>query len=149
MSSVDPLDLKLPGGRRVPAAAVGFRATTSGGPGGQHANRTASRVEVFISIEDLPLEPRERARIYERCASRITGAGELAAASGEHRQQHRNRELATRRLEQLIADALRERRRRIPTRASRGAQLRQRETKQHNSARKRSRRWRWPRSEEE
>ncbi|MCW2922870.1 MAG: arfB [Thermoleophilia bacterium] len=142
-SSSDPLDLRLPGRRRVPASQVSWRATTSGGPGGQHANRTASRVEVVVRISDLPLRPEEVARLYERLASRIVGAGELVTGSADSRDQHRNRRTALRRMEQLIADALRVERARIKTRVSRGAQLRRRESKQHNAARKRSRGARW------
>lgn len=138
-----PLDLRLPGGRRVPAERVQWRATTSGGPGGQHANRTASRVEIVIAISELPLEPREVARLYERLASRITGAGELVVGCGEHRDQLRNRTTALRRAERLIEDALRVARRRIPTRESHGAKLRARASRQQHSARKRSRGKRW------
>ncbi|MCW2962699.1 MAG: arfB [Thermoleophilia bacterium] len=138
----DDLDLQLPGNRRMPAARIEWRATTSGGPGGQHANKTASRVEVVVRIDELPLEPRERARLYERLASRITGAGELSVAAADDRSQHRNRRTALRRLERLIADALREQRRRVPTRESYGARLRGRASKQHNATRKQSRSWR-------
>ncbi len=137
----DPLDLELPGGRRLPADRYTWRATTSGGPGGQHANRTASRVEVVVRISDLPLTPQEVARLYERLASRITGAGELTTGCADSRDQHRNRRVAVRRMERLIADAMRVDKRRIPTRESLGARMRRREFKQHTSQRKRSRRW--------
>jgi ribosome-associated protein len=142
MGEDDDLDLRLPGNRRVPAAQVEWRATTSGGPGGQHANKTASRVEVVVRIDDLPLDAREKARLYEQLAARITGAGEIAVASSDDRSQHRNRRTALRRLERLIVDALRVQRRRIPTRESYGAKLRARATKQRNATRKRSRSWR-------
>lgn len=95
-----------------------------------------------MRIEELPLDPRERARLYERLASRITGAGELSAGSADTRDQHRNRQTATRRLERLIADALHEPRTRVPTRMSHGAKLRSRAAKQQRSGRKRSRTWR-------
>lgn len=137
------LDLRLPKGRSVPAEQVQWRATTSGGPGGQHANRTASRVEVVVQLDSLPLEPREVARLYERLASRITGAGEVVVGSADTRDQHRNRRTALRRMERLIADALRQERRRVPTRPSKGARLRSRQSKQQQSQRKRSRGWRW------
>lgn len=135
----DPLDLQLPGGRLVPADHVRWRATTSGGPGGQHANRTASRVEVIVRIDELPLDHAEVARVYERLASKVTGTGELVTACSEHRDQHRNRRIAIRRMERLIAGALEVQRRRIPTRMSKGARLRRRADKQQTSQRKRSR----------
>jgi ribosome-associated protein len=142
-SSGDPHDLQLPGGRMLPAAKVAWRATTSGGPGGQHANRTASKVEVVVQIGDLPLTPQEVARVYERLASRITGAGELVTSCADSRDQHRNRRVASRRMERLIADALREQKRRVPTRESYGAKLRRRSSKQQHSQQKQQRTWRW------
>ncbi|MCW2921146.1 MAG: peptide chain release factor 1 [Thermoleophilia bacterium] len=138
-----PLDLELPGGRRLPADRYAWRATTSGGPGGQHANKTASKVEVVVTISELPLTPHEVARIYERLASRITGAGDLTTSCADTRDQHRNRRIAVRRMEQLIAGALRVEKRRVPTRASMGATLRRRESKQQQSQRKRGRGKRW------
>lgn len=140
---MDPLAVQLPGGRVLAAAHVQWRATTSGGPGGQHANRTASRVEAIVRIDDLPLEPQEVARLYERLASRIVGAGELVVVSSDTRDQHRNRRIAIQRMEELIAGALRVQRRRIPTRESQGARLRRRASKQHHSRQKQGRRWRW------
>lgn len=132
-------DLRLPGGRSLRADALTWRAVTSGGPGGQHANRTASRVEVSVAIEQLPLEAREKALLYEQLASRITGAGELMCFSQEHRSQLRNRGVALRRLEQLIAGALRPRKSRIATKPSFGAKMRARSSKQQTSQRKRAR----------
>ena len=86
--------------------------------------------------------------VADRVASRITGAGELVTASAEHRDQHRNRGVATRRMERLLADALRVQRTRIPTRESTGAKLRRRASKQHHSQQKQSRGWRWRGDEE-
>ena len=138
-----PLDLELPGGRRLPADRYSWRATTSGGPGGQHANKTASKVEVVVRISDLPLTPQEVARVYERLASRITGAGELTTSCADTRDQHRNRRIAVRRMEQLVAGALRTEKRRVPTRESMGARMRRRESKQQVSQRKRGRGRQW------
>ncbi|MEO6866777.1 MAG: alternative ribosome rescue aminoacyl-tRNA hydrolase ArfB [Gaiellales bacterium] len=145
--ATDPLDLHLPSGRVVPAAQLAWRATTSGGPGGQHANRTASRVEVTVHIADLPLTPHEVKRLYEQLASRITGAGDLTAGAADTRDQHRNRRIAVNRLEKLIADGLHVHKRRIPTRETYGAKLRRRSGKQQAAQKKGSRRWRWENDE--
>lgn len=142
-SPTDPLALRLPGNRVLPADQLAWRATTSGGPGGQHANRTASRAEVVVTISTLPLTPHETALLYERLASRITGAGELVTAASDTRDQHRNRRLAIQRMEQLIADALKVQPRRIPTRESKGARLRARASRQRRAQQKQSRRWRF------
>ena len=139
----DPLALTLSGGRRVPAGDLTWREATSGGPGGQHANRTASRVELRVSIEVLPLTAVERTRLYERLAPRIVGAGELVVRCGDHREQHRNRRVAARRLERLINDAIKPVTPRIRTRPGAGVRMRMREQKQHESKRKARRRWRW------
>lgn len=137
----DPFDLRLPRDRSVPAGELTWRATTSGGPGGQHANRTASRVEIVVRIDQLPLDAREQARLWERLAARIVGSGELVVGCADHRQQSRNRQVATRRMERLIADALREEKRRVPTKKSYGAKLRARSAKQQQSQRKHGRSW--------
>lgn len=142
-SSDDDLDLRLPNGKRVRAGDLTWRATTSGGPGGQHANRTASRVEVSVSIAALPLEPREQALLYERLAARITGAGDISVAADDHRSQHRNRRIALRRLERVIADALKVHKPRIRTNKGMGAKLRARAAKQQHAQRKRGRRSDW------
>jgi len=97
---------------------------------------------VTVRIDELPIEPRERTRLYERLASRITGAGELTVGASDHRDQRRNRVTALRRLERLIADALHEDKRRIKTRESYGARLRARAKKQQHAQRKTSRSWR-------
>ena len=144
----DELDLRLPGGRSVPADQVEWRASTSGGPGGQHANRTASRVEVVVQIDALPLTPHEKSRLYEQLAARITGAGEITVGAADERSQHRNRRIALRRMERLLADALRPPRRRIPTRESYGVKLRNAQSKQHLSRRKSSRSQRWDEHDE-
>lgn len=144
----DDFDLRLPGRRTVPADHVTWRATTSGGPGGQHANKTASRVEVVVFIDTLPLTPQEKARLYEVLAARISGAGEIVVGAADERSQHRNRRIALRRMERLLADALRPPRRRIPTKESYGVKLRNAQSKQHLSRRKSSRAQRWDEHDE-
>lgn len=134
--------LRLPRGRSVDAELLRWRMTTSGGPGGQHANRTASRVEVSVRIADLPLTESEFARLAQRLASRITQDGWIAAAAQDSRHQLRNKRTALERLEALLADALHQDARRIPTRQSRGAKLRARETKQQHAQKKSARKWR-------
>lgn len=137
------LDLKLPGGRVLPAARLTWRADTSGGPGGQHANRSSTRVEVRVRVDDLPLEAREVELLRQRLAHRITREDEIIAAAGDHRSQLRNRRTAVRRLELLLADALHREPRRRPTRESAGVRMRRRENKQRDAQRKAGRRWRW------
>ena len=78
-------------GLDLPLSEISWRATTSGGPGGQHANRTLSRVEVQFDVGGSPtLGPRQRARLLERLGPVVR------ASASESRSQARNRELALR-----------------------------------------------------
>ncbi|NIR44273.1 MAG: aminoacyl-tRNA hydrolase [Gemmatimonadetes bacterium] len=93
--------------RTIPESEIFYQATRSGGPGGQHANRRATRVEACWNVrESDALTEAERERILERLASRIGKDGVLRVAAEDERSQHRNRELATQRLRDLVAAAL-------------------------------------------
>ena len=85
----------------IPMSEITWRATTSGGPGGQHANRTLSRVEVQFEIAgSAVLGPRQRARLLERYGPVVR------AAASESRSQARNRQLALERLATRLAEGL-------------------------------------------
>lgn len=111
----------------IPRAELRFRATRSGGPGGQHVNTSSTRVELEWEVDASPsLSDEERARVRERLANRIDGSGVLRIAASEHRSQHRNREAAVERFQQLLIEALHVPKRRKatrPTRASREQRL--------------------------
>lgn len=119
----------------IPIDEISWRATTSGGPGGQHANRTASRVEVRFDVEhSASLGTRQRTLLLERLGSVVT------AASGDERSQARNRQIALDRLAQRLAAALRVPRRRRPTRPTAAARARRLDDKRRRATVKRSRR---------
>jgi ribosome-associated protein len=100
----------------LPLAEIRYRASRSGGPGGQHVNTSSTRIELEFDVVGSPsLTDAQRARIRERLANRIDGAGVLHLSSSSSRSQHQNREDATARLARLLADALRERKRRRKT----------------------------------
>jgi ribosome-associated protein len=106
----------------IPLAELSFRATRSGGPGGQHVNTSATRVELLFNVAGSPsLSEAQRARIMERLAGRIDGEGVLRLASSAQRSQHQNREDVTQRFVMLIADALVERKPRRKTKMPRAA----------------------------
>ncbi|MHB1539479.1 MAG: peptide chain release factor-like protein, partial [Solirubrobacteraceae bacterium] len=85
----------------IPAAELTVRTSRSGGPGGQHANVTASRVEVSFDIATSPSLPEwARARLLERLGP------EVSAVAQDERSQLRNRELALARLAARLAAAL-------------------------------------------
>jgi ribosome-associated protein len=132
---------------RVPLAELEFRATRSGGPGGQHVNTSSTRVEVSWDVAGSPaLSEEQRQRLLVRLASRLDTSGRLRLVSSTSRSQLRNREEVTERLRRVVADALivpKPRKRTKPSRAAKAARL---ESKRRRSATKRDRRR--PRGEE-
>ena len=126
---------------RVPLAELEFRASRSGGPGGQHVNTSSTRIEVTWDIAGSPTPTAEqRERLLRRLASRLDGTGRLRLVSSGSRSQLRNREDVTERLRELLAAALvvpKARKRTRPTRAAKAARL---EGKRRRSATKRDRR---------
>jgi len=84
-----------------------FQASRSGGPGGQHANRRETRVEACWNVLESPgLSDEERELIMKKLASRIGRDGVLRVVAEDERSQHRNKELAKERLQQLVEQAL-------------------------------------------
>jgi ribosome-associated protein len=119
----------------IDTAEIAVRFGPSGGPGGQHANKTSTRVDLRFDIAASPsLTERQRARLLERVGP------EARASADDQRSQLRNRALATERLRALLAAGLREERRRRPTRPSRAAKARRLDAKRRQGQRKRERR---------
>jgi ribosome-associated protein len=122
-------------GVAIPLAEIEVRASRSSGPGGQHANVTASRVEAVFEIEaSKALSADQKARLRARLGDRVT------AVAQDARGQARNRALAIERLRSKLAMGLAVPRRRRRTTPGRGARERRLETKRRNAERKRARR---------
>jgi ribosome-associated protein len=122
-------------GLDLPLSEITWRATTSGGPGGQHANRTLSRVEVEFDVgASSVLGPRQRQRLLDRVGPVVR------ASAAETRSQARNRQLALERLASRIDAALRVEPPRRPTRPTKSSQVRRVEAKRRRSEVKRRRR---------
>jgi ribosome-associated protein len=132
---------------RVPLAELEFRASRSGGPGGQHVNTSSTRVEVTWDVAGSPaLSEEQRQRLLVRLASRLDGTGRIRLVSSSTRSQLRNREDVTERLREVVAEALvvpKARKRTHTPRAAKAARL---ENKRRRAATKRDRRP--PRGEE-
>jgi ribosome-associated protein len=127
--------LRVNKGLSVPMSDITWRATTSGGPGGQHANRTLSRVEVQFDVEGSSvLGPRQRSRLLERYGPVVR------AAAAESRSQARNRQAALDRLATKLAEGLRVDPTRRPTRPTKSSQVRRVEAKRRRSRTKQQRR---------
>jgi ribosome-associated protein len=119
----------------LPLDELSWRFSRSGGPGGQHANTSDTRVEVRFDVAGSPsLGPRQRARLLERLGP------EVRVAASDERSQARNRELALRRLAERLAEALRVEAPRRPTKPTRASQRRRLDDKRRNAARKADRR---------
>ncbi len=133
--------LKVTRGLEIPDDELRLTFSTSSGPGGQHANKAATRVAVTWNIDrSAVLGPRQRARIQERLARRIDQRGDLTVASERFRSQLRNREDALARLAELIRGALRVEKTRRPTKPSQGATEKRLESKRRRGEIKRARR---------
>jgi ribosome-associated protein len=119
----------------IPLAEIELRASRSSGPGGQHANVTASRVEAVFDVEtSSSLDERRRRLLLQRLGPRVT------AVAQDARGQARNRELALERLAEKLAAALRERRSRRPTKPTRASREKRLDEKRRTGERKRTRR---------
>jgi len=111
-----------------------WRTSRSGGPGGQHANTSDTRVEVRFDVTgSASLGPRQRARLLERLGPVVR------ATASDSRSQARNRELALERLRSRLADGLHVEHVRRATRPSKAAKRRRLESKRHRSEVKRAR----------
>lgn len=126
---------------RVPESELSWRFTPSSGPGGQHANRSATRAELVWNLEgSRAFGERDKARLRAALRSRLDSAGNVRVAAEEHRSQLRNREEARRRLESLVARALAPRRRRVATEPSPASRERRLQAKRRRAEVKRLRR---------
>jgi len=119
----------------IPLHEIEVWATTSGGPGGQHANRTQSRIEVRFDVAGSPsLTPRQRARLLEQLGPVVR------SGASESRSQARNRQVALERLAARLAAGLIVQPFRAPTRPTRASKMRRLEGKRLQSERKAQRR---------
>ena len=122
-------------GLALPLSEIELRTSRSSGPGGQHANVTASRVEASFDVAaSETLSDDQRARISSKLGPRVT------ASAQDTRSQHRNRELALERLAGRLAHALEVRRPRTKTRPTRASQKRRVDAKKRRGETKRARR---------
>jgi ribosome-associated protein len=132
--------LRVAPGLVIPAAELRWRFDTAGGPGGQHANRSATRAELAFDIAASPSVPEAlRIRLLERLGARAPG-GVVRLVAAESRSQWRNRQTARHRLAAMLAEALHTPRRRRPTRPSAVSRLRRLADKRHRGEVRRSRR---------
>jgi ribosome-associated protein len=125
----------------IPRSELVFRASRSGGPGGQHVNTSSSRIELVWDIPASPsLDDQQRVYLLKRLATRLDSQGQLRLVSQDERSQFRNREAAIERFVSVVAKALLVPKKRTATRVPRSAKRARLDSKKKRSALKRERR---------
>ncbi|MGH2959117.1 MAG: alternative ribosome rescue aminoacyl-tRNA hydrolase ArfB [Solirubrobacterales bacterium] len=135
MASITETHLVVNRGLSIPLGEIELRASRSSGPGGQHANKTSSRIEAVYDVtKSAAPTDSQRAKI-------LTKLGPVVRATAQdERSQLRNRELALMRLGMRLADALIVRRSRVATKPSRAAKQKRVNAKRARSQTKAARR---------
>ena len=131
--------MRLADGRYLPVERATMHATTGSGPGGQHRNRSQTRVELRLPLAIMGLTPAELDRIRALLHQRIVD-DELVVRAGEQRSQYQNRVAAEERMVKLVDGALRREPHRVTTRPTRGSQERRLDEKHRQAKRKQDRR---------
>ena len=121
----------------IPRAELDVRVSRSSGAGGQHVNKTSSRVEIFWNIlGSRALTEEQRSRLREKLSSRLTTEGSIRVVASDMRSQSRNRDLAEERLADLVRRALVIPRKRKPTKPTRAAKEARLDSKKRHSKKK-------------
>ncbi|MFN2524986.1 MAG: alternative ribosome rescue aminoacyl-tRNA hydrolase ArfB [Actinomycetota bacterium] len=124
----------------IPDDELEFKFSTSGGPGGQHANKAATRVDLrWVPETSRALGPRQRERVLSRLAKRLDSSGALRLSSDRYRSQLRNRTAVLGRLAEMVEEALRPAARRVATKPTSGAVERRLNQKRRRGAIKKMR----------
>ena len=128
----------------IPLSECAFSYSTSGGPGGQHANRSATRVTLRFDVAGSPsLTAADRERLLRVLAPRLTKDGVLQLTVRESRSQMRNRETAVNLLQSILANALKPRKKRLKKRISRAVKEKRLAAKKRRSQLKKDRGKKW------
>jgi ribosome-associated protein len=133
---VTPEELK----KRIPESEFVFIASRSGGPGGQNVNKVNTKVSLYFDVVGSEfLNQDEKKMILERLSNRISKSGVLSVVASEHRTQQANKISALQRLENLLAHALQQPRKRYKTRPTKKSRERRLQAKQQRSLLKKQR----------
>lgn len=141
MATDEDSELRVTEEVAIPMSEFGFRFSRSGGPGGQHANRTETRVELLFDLAGSPsLSEEQRERALRRMTPHLDHQGVVHLVSQSTRSQLRNRQEVLGRFRDLLREALRVPRKRRPTRRTRASQEERLEEKRRHSEIKKTRR---------
>ena len=116
---------------------LSFKAIRSSGAGGQHVNKTSSKIELTFDLQNsLSLTESEKILLKDKLSSKLTKENVLILFCEETRSQHKNKELAIKRFLSLLKTNLTRKKKRKPTKPSRASLKRKAESKQRNSLKK-------------
>jgi ribosome-associated protein len=119
---------------------IEIRTSRSGGPGGQHVNKTETRVQLFFNIPASRLLSEEESEILLKVlASRLTGDGTLIISSESGRSQLKNKELAFKKLDRMLSKAFTKKKKRKPTKPTKAAKEKRLKQKRQHSEKKQQR----------
>lgn len=125
----------------IPRSELDVRVSRASGAGGQHVNKTSSRVEIFWNVRNSrALTEDQRAYLLTRLASRLTTEGSIRIVASDMRSQSRNRDLAEERFAETVRRALLVPKKRRPTRPTKASKEARLEGKKRQSHKKRDRR---------
>lgn len=114
-----------------------FNSSRSGGPGGQHANKTETQVELRFNIpESSILNEAEKQRLLKKLSSKVTKEGELIVTAESKRSQVQNKEEAIEKFYSMVEKALRKPKKRKPTKPTRTSKKKRLEEKKKHSEKK-------------
>lgn len=132
--------LHIDNGVTIPRSELDFRYSRSSGPGGQHAQKSSTRVELLFDVTNSPsLDADQQARVKKRLVGYIDADGVLHLASQSERSQYRNREEVVERFQALMRQALKRRKRRKPTKPTAASQERRLKRKKRRGEKKKRR----------
>ena len=121
-------------GVQIPEDELMIRACRASGAGGQHVNKTNTKVQIMWTPEEsVALTPKQKLLIRERLRTRLSRKGVLTCSVDKHRSQSRNIELARQQLAELVAKALHVPKVRKPTRPTKGSKERRLKAKKMRS----------------
>ena len=131
---IDDEVLHISDNLQVPVSELQYRYSRSGGPGGQHVNRTESQVELLWDVRNASgLSKTQRYRIERALANRIDKDGILHLTASERRSQLQNKKAVTDRFVALLREAIKPPKKRIPTKPSSSAREKRLQEKRHRS----------------
>ncbi len=137
------MGIRLSGGVDIPFECVEAQYSRASGPGGQHVNKTETRVTLRLDLEAVDIPPAVKARLLRRLEPRLTKDHVLIVSADAHRERGRNTADAWQRLTDLLVDASKPPKVRRSTRPSRGARERRLQENRRQSDKKRQRRERF------